>query len=222
MCVHTTKKMHLREGNKNREKSWWEQYKDNKYFLQQTLKATTTVTQLPWWLIILLSGLVGSRVFSVSWSINQNLWTKCKSNWKVQASIPKTNTGWFKCKQNRFMYCHKFDWGNENSEFGHVWVTQLLSKITSPYPYPLSPPSLSPPLSLSLYAVCTSNTKWLLTESSCFIVANTLATLFQRIPSTLRRRSGWIVSFRICVSFKHIVGIVKIDKQTIWKRIWHR
>ena len=53
-----------------------------------------------------------------------------------------------------------------------------------------------------------------MTESfSCLWVANTQATLFQRITLIVGRRFGWIVSFPICGSFKHRVGTEKIDKK---------
>ena len=71
-----------------------------------------------------------------------------------------------------------------------------------------------------LYAIWTSNNKWLLMESSCFWVANTQATWFQQITVTVRS-SEWIVSFLICGSFKHCMGAEKTDKQTIWKHIWY-
>ena len=51
----------------------------------------------------------------------------------------------------------------------------------------------------------------------CFWVANTQATLFQRITPTVRRISGWIMSFLVGGSFKHSVGTDKIDKRTIRK-----
>ena len=56
--------------------------------------------------------------FAVKWA--EIFGWKFKSNLKVQASTPTTNTGRPKCKQNRFMSCHKFDCVNENCEFGHV------------------------------------------------------------------------------------------------------
>ena len=46
--------------------------------------------------------------------------------------------------------------------------------------------------------------------------------MFQWITPTVGRGSGWIVSFHICGSFKHSMGTERIDKQTIWKCIWHR
>ena len=55
----------------------------------------------------------------------------------------------------------------------------------------------------------------LLTESFCFYVVNTRKTLFQWITPTVRRISGWIVSFLDGRSFKHSVGTDRIDKRTI-------
>ena len=54
-------------------------------------------------------------------------------------------------------------------------------------------------------------------SSSCFWVSNTQATLIQRITSTIRRSSEWIVSILVCGSFKHSVGTERIDKRTILK-----
>ena len=73
---------------------------------------------------------------------------------------------------------------------------------------------------LLLYAVWTSNNKWLLIVDGEFLffgVANTQATLFQWIIPTIRRSSWWIVSFLVCGSFKHSMGTDKIDKWTIQK-----
>ena len=45
-----------------------------------------SVTQLPRWLIILLPGLVRSRVFQLAVKLAKIFERKWKSNWKVQAS----------------------------------------------------------------------------------------------------------------------------------------
>ena len=58
----------------------------------------------------------------------------------------------------------------------------------------------------------------MLTESaSCFCVANTQVTLFQRITPTYRRISGWSMSFFVCGSFKHSVSTGRFDIRTIRK-----
>ena len=49
------------------------------------------ITQLPWWLIILiilLSGLFGPRVFQLAVKFAKMFERKYKSNWKVQESAP--------------------------------------------------------------------------------------------------------------------------------------
>ena len=78
---------------------------------------------LLWWLIVLiisLSSLVGPWVFQLAVKLVKIFEQKCKTNWKVQVSAPTTRIGDLsfvhrktKCKQNKFMSCHEFNWRNE-------------------------------------------------------------------------------------------------------------
>ena len=74
------------------------------------------MTQLPWWLIVLIilfSGLVGPRVFQFAVKFAKIFEQKYKPNWKFDDQHKKT-----KYKQNGYMTCHRLYSGNENSDFG--------------------------------------------------------------------------------------------------------
>ena len=88
---------------------------------KDTFLCSSYITQLPWWLIILSSGLVGSRVFQLALKLAKIFEQKCKSNWKVQASTPMTNIG--RSNVNKMDSCLVTGLIEEMKtvNLGHVW-----------------------------------------------------------------------------------------------------
>ena len=71
------------------------------------------MTQLPWWWINLVSGLVRPQVFQLAVKLAEIFERKFNSNWKVQTSAPRPENYHLhrktKCEQNWFLSYHKFD-----------------------------------------------------------------------------------------------------------------
>ena len=75
--------------------------------------------------MILLSGLVGSRVSQLAVNLEKIFERQCKSHWKVQVCTQVTHTGRPNVKKknkkkNRFMSSHSFDWENESNKFEEI------------------------------------------------------------------------------------------------------
>ena len=75
--------------------------------------------------MISLSGLVRPRVFQLSVKLAEIFERKCQIGKFKLVHLDQRTVILYKktkCKQNRFMSCHKFDWGNENTVniWGHV------------------------------------------------------------------------------------------------------
>ena len=86
------------------------------------------MTPLPWWLIvliILLSDLVGLRVFQLARKLAKIFGRNVSQIGKFKQVHQRPT----QADQNAFMSCHKFEWGNENSEFRtRVWWRSNLAR----------------------------------------------------------------------------------------------